>query len=246
MIIDTHGYIGDSNIPQCSAALQGCSIDRVLHYADQAGVDKTIIMPNRYLDYRKANQVIADAVKQHPDRFIGFGKADPDQDPDWRETLRIAIEDLGLKGVAEIDIPNRVDKDPATHELLDRCEEYQIPLMFHCEAMESAVIEIQFAQCHPRTNVILGHMGMAMQWAAHRACIRAARELPNLYLEMSTVLTQFTLKEAGEQVPDQLLFGSDTPTVNPKGELDRVKAMGFCEETEEKIFSTNILRILDL
>lgn len=77
MIIHTHGYAGDSNISQSSVALQDCSIDRFLHYANQAGVDKTIAMPNRHLDYRKSNQIVADAAKKHPDRFIGFRKADP-------------------------------------------------------------------------------------------------------------------------------------------------------------------------
>ena len=245
MIIDAHGYVGDSNIPRCSAALLGCSVDEVLRYADQAGIDRTVIMPNRYHGYREANRIIADAVRAHPDRFIGFGKVDPAQDRQWRDTLRIAVEDHGLVGLGEFDLPGPYDKDPDLHEILDRCADYRVPVMFHCENLGDAIQrEIQFAEGHPDTIVILGHMGMGMQWAAHRTCIRAAQELDNLYLEMSTVLVQFTLKEAGEKVPDKLLFGSDTPCVNPKGELERLRAMQFDRATEQKVLSGNISRIL--
>lgn len=245
MIVDAHAYVGDSNIPGCSILLKGCAPEQVLYYADQAGIDKTVIMPNRYLNYREANEIIARAVKQYPNRFIGFGKVDPAQDKDWLETLAIAIEKLGLKGIGEMDIPLPVDKDFAIHELLERCGEYKVPVMFHCQG-EGAVREITLARIHPKTNIILGHMGFGIDWRTHRLCIQAAKELPNLYIETSTVTTQITLKEAGNEVPNKVLFGSDSPAGNPKAHFEMIKAMEFSREVEKKILGENAKRLLKI
>jgi len=240
MIIDFHAHIGDSDVPGASILQDGCTPELLLYLDEQAGIDKSVVFPTTYLDYQKGNEIIAEAVKKYPDRFIGFLRADP-KHKNALEVLKRGVEELNLKGLKLV--PRGEDfQNPVLDELLEKCAEYKIPAIMCC--CKVAREEIELARKHPQTTIILAHMGAYIDWQAHRLCIQAARELPNVYLETSTVLTQVTLKEAGNQAPDKVLFGSDAPALNPKAELEKIKAMEFSPEIEKKILGENAQKLL--
>ncbi|RLD13152.1 MAG: hypothetical protein DRI28_06460 [Caldiserica bacterium] len=230
MIIDFHAHIGNSDVPGASILQHGCTPELLLYLDEQAGIDKSVVFPTTYLDYQKGNEIIAEAVKKYPDRFIGFLRADP-KHKNALEVLKRGVEELNLKGLKLV--PRGEDfQNPVLDELLEKCAEYKIPAIMCCCEVDRE--EIELARKHPRTTIILAHMGAYIDWQSHRLCIQATRELSNVYLETSTVLTQVTLKEAGNQVPDKVLFGSDAPALNPRAELEKIKAMESGPEIEKK------------
>lgn len=242
MIIDVHTHVGNSDVPGASILQKDCTAELLLKYMEQAEISKAVIFPTSYLDYRNGNEVIYHAVQKYPDRFIGFARFDP-KHKNAIATLETAIGELELKGLKIV--PRGTDfENPLLHEALDKCAEYDIPVIACCYTV--AKEEIEMAQAHPETKIILAHMGAYIDWAAHKLCIRAAKELPNVYLETSNVLTQVTLKEAGNEVPDRVLFGSDAPALNPKAELEKIKAMNFSSETERKILFGNAAKLLKI
>src|SRR6266508_3686260 len=48
------------------------------------------------------NDVIARAVNEHPDVFIGFGVSDPFEGEKARDEIRRCAEELGMRGIGEL------------------------------------------------------------------------------------------------------------------------------------------------
>ena len=240
MIIDIHAHIGDSDNPAASMLQKGCTAELAIKLADQAGIDVTVVFPTQYLDYMDGNRVIAEAVGRYPDRLIGFARADVKHD-NAVASFKHGVEELGLRGLKMV--PRGEDfANPALFELMDLCAEYDVPTIM-CSATVTAEL-IELAGKFPRTRFIMGHMGAYIACYDHLQFIQAAEEKSNVWLEPSTVLTQVTLKEAGAKVPDRLVFGSDGPALNPKAELEKIRAMAFSEETLQKVLCDNAKEVL--
>jgi predicted TIM-barrel fold metal-dependent hydrolase len=95
MIVDSLTFLGDglfgrhADAPSLLAAL------------DAAGIDRAVVAPLKPRDYAfgPANKAIAETVKQHADRLIGFARVDPWQGPQARQELEHAVHELGLRGL---------------------------------------------------------------------------------------------------------------------------------------------------
>ena len=242
MIIDVHAHIGHSDVPTASDLQKGCTAELVLKYADQAQIDKTVVFPTTYLDYTVGNQLIADAVAQYPDRLIGFARADV-KHPNAVASFVQAVEELGLKGLKLV--PRGPDlENPVLFELFEKCADYDIPVILCTATIVEATLK--WAGDFRRVNFIMGHMGAYIACDDHRKYIQAAQKMANVYLEPSTVLTQVTLREAGQKVPHRVVFGSDSPALSPKAEMEKLKAMEFPADAERKIFGENAKELLKL
>src|SRR5438552_603858 len=77
--------------------------------------------------------------------------------------------------------------------------------------------------------------------------IEAAKHLPNLYLETSSVVFFPYLERAAQELPaEKLLFGSDGPLVDPRVELFKIRLLKLPPEKEELVVGGNIRRLLHL
>lgn len=248
MVIDIHAHVGDSDVPGASLLQRGCTPEWLIELDHQAGIDISVIFSTTYTDYHRGNETIARAVEKYPDSFIGFARTDPNH-ANAVEAFREGVEQLGLKGL-KMSLNRAEDYDlPATHEIMMMAMGYDIPVLL-C-GLEGFGIDksrycIELAGKHPETKVIIGHMGGGIAWRAHRNCIEAAKELENVYLDPSSVVTQQTIREAAVQVPDKLLFGSDGPALNPKAELEKIRALFLGPDIEDCVFEHNARDLLKL
>ena len=114
-----------------------------LEAMDEAGISVQALSPNplSYLhwieagnaaDYcKRHNEELAEVVRQHPDRFLGFASL-PMQDPDAAVAeLRRSVKDLGLLGgYVGTDFGIHLD-DPRLDPLYAECVALDVPLFFH-------------------------------------------------------------------------------------------------------------------
>ena len=104
MIVDCYTQIRDSSIQPRMAApsLVQPAVEaytaRHLEAADP--VDRMIVLAfkSRYVETEVPNQFVADYVRRNAPKMVGFAGIDPTE-RDWQEELRIAQEELHLKGV---------------------------------------------------------------------------------------------------------------------------------------------------
>ncbi len=77
--------------------------------------------------------------------------------------------------------------------------------------------------------------------------IDAARELPNLYLDTSSVVFVPYLEEAARKLQaTKLIFGSDGPLLDARVELYKIRLLKLSAESEALVLGGNIRRLLSL
>src|SRR5262249_54492320 len=197
----------------------------------------SVIFPINNRTYEQANAEIASYVRQYPDRLIGFAKHDPKAEAGTiRAALTREVRELGLKGLKLHAVPSP--------EILDTVAELRIPILIHPPRVADC---LEVVRAHPRVDFILAHLGSfaSHYWTEHRRALDAARALPNLCLETSSVVFCPYLEQAARQLPaEKLIFGSDAPLVDARVELFKIRLLKLPRANEEKVLGGNIRRLL--
>ena len=168
---------------------------------------------------------MADYVRQNASKMVGFAGIDPN-DRDWREELRLAQEELQLKGVMVS--PSMQDYHPSdtlAMRLYEECVRRNMPVVFD-QQQRSAAAKMEFArQCcwmrwrvssptcasSSRTWAIRGVEETVVLLGKHRHVYADIAGLHRQPWLAYTVL--LTAHEYG--VMDKLLFASGFPNRSP-------------------------------
>ena len=168
-------------------------------------------------------ELIAQFVKEHSDRFIGWCSVDPN-DADCVEQLVYYVEHLGLRGLKCSPIyQNWNPQDPRHLPLFRKAEELGIPVNIHQGTSfvrpgplkyANPVLLEDIAIACPRLRMVIAHMGHPWE----DECIVLIRKHPNLYSNVSALhyrpLRHYhALISAIEYgVEHKLILGSDFPS----------------------------------
>jgi hypothetical protein len=92
-IYDTHVHLG---LARHSGREQ--TVDAMLRSMDSVGIDKSLLIPFPAVeDHVQAHNLIAAAIRQHPDRFSGAACVYPFiPEPRFRDEVRRCAEELGF------------------------------------------------------------------------------------------------------------------------------------------------------
>ena len=94
---------------------------------------------------------------------------------------------------------------------------------------------------YPEGTFIMGHAAYADYWNDVAASVKA---VPNICIETSQHLASF-IRALIEQVgPDRIIYGSDSPKTDMGIEIEKIRRFVDDADTLEKVFSSNLLRIL--
>ncbi len=168
-------------------------------------------------------ELIANFVKQHSDRFIGWCSVDPN-DPDCIDQLEYYVKDLGLRGLKCSPIYQNWDpQDPRHLPLFRKAEKLGIPVNIHQGTSfvrpgplkYSNPIQLEdIAIACPNLRIVIAHMGHPWE----DECVVLIRKHPNLYTNISALHYRplrhyhalMTAMEYG--VEHKLIMGSDFPS----------------------------------
>jgi predicted TIM-barrel fold metal-dependent hydrolase len=238
------------------------SAEDVIASMEAAGVDRTVVCGFPWRDAglcREHNDFIIEAVRQYPDRLVGFACVQPLDGKDSQELER-CIE-AGLRGLGELgpdgqrfDIEDRRIM-AATAEVLQR---YDLPLMTHAsEPMGHQYAGkgqtfpwklIKLAQNFPDLTIVLAHWGGGLPFFELMPEIRQACR--NVYYDSaaSSYLYAFDIFPVAVRLvgAERIVWGTDYPLLSQAKFLARVKASGLTEEEQEAVLGGNAARILHL
>ena len=206
------------------------------------------------------NDFVAEAVREHPDVFLGMGAIDPWQgEPARREVGR--IKELGLHGIGELNPARQhfYPNDPRFYPIWAAAEEAQLPVLFHsgyaaagsgrpggggvklkyCQPMHLDDVAADF----PDLTIISAHP--SWPWTAESLAI--ARHKPNFFVDLSGWSPKYFPAELVQQVnsviPHKALFGSDAPSMPLERWLRDFDALDLKPEVRQKIMLENALTI---
>lgn len=218
------------------------SMDLFLAEMDEAGIDMSVIM-GRHAPASfgvTSNEDVAELVRMHPSRFVGFGGAGG---PDIDAVIATVdtIRDLGLRGVA-MDNGNWgcYDDDEKLFPVYRRVEEHGLILsltssIFIGSDMSYCMpIHIQrVAKAFPGLKIVVPHGGWP--WTTEMCAV--AFQCPNVYLAPDFYMylpcipgaEQF-LRAANSYLSHRLLYSSSYP-IRPLGQsLRQFKGLDFSDE----------------
>jgi len=211
------------------------------HFEAMRSVDRAVVMSLRCIKgfVCTSNDYVADYVNAHPEKFIGYGSVDPEEDNPVKEVRR-CFNELGLRGLKLYPIcQNHPPNDRKYYPIYDVAQELEIPIHFHMGTHMNRNAPLRYtkpllledvALDFPDLKIIISHM--AHPWVADTAVL--IRKQPNVYADVSGLLTRsYTSLYRGlvyameYGVLDKLFFGSDWPcegnSGTPKDVIEQLK-----------------------
>jgi len=244
MIIDCHAHIGKGELLNDVFQINSTP-ERLIYLMDKGGVDRSVIFPVYYNDYKKPNEEIAELAENNK-RFIGFGRIGA-KSPDAPAQAEYAVKELGLRGLKI----HTMDGFP-TRELMDKIDGLKIPVLFHSGMGTSPLIYEGIIQSYPGVIIILAHLGFDLNWATMfsmpLSAFYLAKKYKNVYLDTAAASwVQHILEQAVEEVgADKILFGTDAPWFYPSIMRACISDLEISEADRQKILGGNIARILKI
>jgi uncharacterized protein len=204
---------------------------------------------------RKNNDIVLRAMKQFPDRFIGFFTLNPAYPKESLEEMKRCI-DLGMagyKGYTQVKV-----NDPRYYPIIEKLTDLKMVVFMHafCQLgmggyrmkydigrlANTTIPEdmIEAAKRYPEATFHFAHIGGGGDWEYE---CKSFKDYPNIYVDTSGSnneenMIDFAIKHLGE---DRILFGTDSCYEANVGKILAAKAT---ETQKKKIFFDNYNRLL--
>jgi hypothetical protein len=195
------------------------------HFANCAHVDYTFVLAFRshYLGAEIPNDLVAQYVRQHPEKLIGFAGIDPNRPREAVEEMRRARHELGMLGCAIA--PAAQDFHPCDSKaevVYQEAAALRMPLIFHPGVRFARLCKLEYSRPFlldeiarelPDLKILIAHMGYP--WVPETIVLLAKH--PNVFADVSRLMQrpweayQALLSAYQYGVTDKLLFASGFP-----------------------------------
>ncbi len=211
------------------------------------------------------NDVIARAVKDHPDVFIGFGAIDPWQGRVAKDEVKRCAEELGLRGLGELN-PGRqhfYPNEPRFYPIWEEAAKHNLIVLFHSGMMGSGAgtpggmgFKLKYGRPIPYMDDVaadfpeLKIIGAHPSWPWQEESLAIARHKSNFYIDISGWAPKYFSKElvqyANTIIQDKVLFGSDWPAVKVDRWMEEFDQLPIKPEVRQKILLDNAKKLLGI
>jgi len=206
------------------------------HWRAMQAVDRAIVLA---FDAPTAgimvpNEYVADYVRTHPEKLIGFASVDPAR-LDALDRLTEAVTVMGLRGLKVGPIYQHFDPtSSAGIALFSRAQALGIPVLCHQATTFIRDAPLRWARPILLDDVAIAcpDLVMCIAHLGHPWCeelMAVIRKHPHLYADVSALHTRpiqlyFALASAMEyRVTDRLLLGSDYPFATTQQTIDALR-----------------------
>ena len=233
----------------------------LIEYADRLGVERMIISrpitegPATPEECIKFNNMILDAMKKFPDRFMGQFTINPRYQKESFEEIKRCV-DLGMVGLK---VYHQVKiSDPLFYPIVEKFIDLKMMILMHAECQlgiagyrmkydekvrpNASIPEdfVEIAKRYPEAMFQFAHIGGGGDWEYE---CKILKDYPNIYVDTSGSnneenMIDFAISYLGE---DRLFFASDNSFYQSVG---KILASNITEAQKRKIFFENYNNIL--
>jgi uncharacterized protein len=253
--IDAHSHVG----------LHPGDEEELLDFADRLGIEKMCISrpitnysgnePEGPEEVKRVNDIIINAVKRHPDRFIGYLTLNPRYPKESIEEINRCVDQgiTGYKGYTQVKI-----NDPLYYPIIEKFIDLKMIMLMHafCQLgmggyrmkydigkwYNTSIPEdfVDISKRYPEAIFQFAHIGGGGDWEYE---CKMLKDSPNVYVDTSgsnneESMIDFAVGILGE---DRLFYGSDGSYYQSVG---KILASNLKDTVKEKIFSGNYNRVL--
>lgn len=239
-VIDIHTHYGKWPFP-----MQQLEPSEMVTVLKQRGIDKAIVSSSLAImyDFREGNRILAEAIRLHPELF-GYVTINLNYVEEGLEELSKYLTNPKFIGVKVHQNYSRQKIDsPAGRRVVNALNEYRCPLLLHTysSALESPWNAVPVAKQNPEVPIIMAHMG----GDAWQEGIRAAKEAPNLYVDMcaSWADSDKVATVVRELGAERVLFGSDFTLFDPAHTLGMIHDANLTDDSRSLVLHGNAKRL---
>ena len=244
---------------------EGISLPEMLRRMDEAGIERALLIaakvgpePNRYC-YHVPYDLVAQAVRQHPDRFHGLAGIDPTEGMRGVRALEKAVREDGFIGAHLYPHWFELAPDHARYyPFYAKCVELDVPVQL--QVGQSLIYDSRFPRrsvgrpitldsvaCDfPELRLIGIHVGIpwademiAMAWKHTNVFIGSDAHAPR-YWPASFVNYINTYGQ------DKVIFGTDFPVLDFATTMRQIDDLGLRAGPKRKFLRDNVMRIYRL
>jgi predicted TIM-barrel fold metal-dependent hydrolase len=228
----------------------GQSPDELLARMDAAGVDRCVVCPTKPRDYHlgPATEAVADAARRNP-RFIAFARVDPHQGQAAVQELERAAREYGVCGLFlhPWEETFRISS-PIVDPLASRAVERGLPLLVAAGYpwLSEAPQVGELARRFPGLQIVMTHGGQInISGLGQFDAWQVLQQRRNVSIETSGVYRQDFLEEVVTTFgPERVLFGSSSPSMDARLEIERIRRAKIPEDSKQLILGGNAARLL--
>jgi len=234
------------------------TVEDLLSQMDSNGVDHAIVhAEHEHGDVADAlNRAVAGMVAEHPDRFTGIGTVSLDNFSIKRALQQIDdCVELGMIGLSiEPAFFNMTLDEKKLYPVYAKAMENNLLVALHTginytthQPMqgENPILLDQIACDFPDLTIVASHGG----WPWINEMVAVARKHPQVYIEFGGIAPKYVAAQgSGWEVmhrfmnsvlKDQILYGTDWPTMDHKRTLAEWREMGLKPEVLERLLAGN-------
>ena len=243
MTVDSLTFVGESLFGQRA------TVDELLRALDETEIERAVVCPLRPRSYRleEANDAVAAAVAQHPDRLTGFARVDPNLGEDAEAELARATGELGLRGLFlhPWEETFRIH-DRSVDALLDGLE---LPVLVAAGFpwLSEGLQVGELARRHPSVRIVATNgCQINISGLGQTDAELALAESPNLTVQTTAVYREDFLEGVCARFgAERLLYASGFPFFDPRLEVLRVRwAPNLDEHARALVLGDNADRLL--
>lgn len=248
-----------------SRTADGISLDEMLRRMDAAGIERGFLVATRAgrlghpACYHLPYELVAKAVRQHPDRFHGLAGLDPYEGMKGVKELARAVEELGFIGAHFYPHWYELAPDHAKwYPYYAKCCELDIPVQM--QVGQSMVydptypvrsvgrpITLDAVACDfPELKLVGIHVGIpwtdemiAMAWKHKNVFVGCDAHSPKYWPESF-------VRYVNSFGQDKVLFGTDFPILDFERTRREIEDLGLKPEAKRKLFRDNAVRVYKL
>ena len=243
----------------------GISLESMIEGMDAAGIDISFLVAAKAGRvglpgcYHMPPEVVAEAIKKYPSRFMGLVGLDPDQGMDGVRQLEYAVKELGFIGAHLY--PHWYDLPPNNaryYPFYAKCIELDIPIQMqvgqsliyskeHRTRSVGRPIYLDDIACDlPELKLIGSHVGIpwhdemiAMSWKHENVFICTDAHSPKYWPES----VWRYLNSYGQ---NKVIFATDFPVLRFERTVQEIHDYGLKPEVMRKFMRDNTIRIYNL
>ncbi|MBQ8297258.1 MAG: amidohydrolase family protein [Ruminococcus sp.] len=252
-IIDAHAHIFPEKIAENATANTGKFYDlpmrscgtstKLIEGGSEIGVSRYLICSTATKPEQVAsiNSFIAGECAAHP-CFFGFGTAHPDSADITADINQ--VRELGLHGIKLHPDFQTFDMDSeGAYKIYEQIEGI-MPVLIHCgDSRFEYSAPKKIANIHrdfPKLMIFAAHLGGYERWDEAAEYLTG---LENVKFDTSSSLFFMPAERAAKMIRsygvENCFFGSDFPMWSHADELERLLALGFTEEENQRILAGN-------
>lgn len=242
-VIDAHAHLGlIANFPHTDSSVEG-----FVKVMDRIGIDKACISCTQAMHglHKQGNDMILDAVKRYPDRFIGYMSISAG----YPEVMLAELErcyDAGLRAVKiwSYGTLKGLAYDHENYQIAFKfADEHELAILAHTWGQELDELQQAFDE-YGNIKWLLAHTGSD----SLEKYIRAANEYENIYLETClSSAPRGLIEEIVSAVPlHKILWGSDQIFMSATHQIGRVLFAQITSEEKAAVVGANAVKFFGI